>query len=109
MATRGVKRKRHLIVLNEKAAILRRHMYNGEKINDLAKEFNIPQNTISTWKKHAEKIFKQASDSAPKRKIMRLSRYKDVELALLYWLKDMRSQDVPPPIDGPTMVAKAEK
>ena len=26
-----------------------------------------------------------------------LSPYKDVELALLYWLKEMRSRDIPPP------------
>ena len=103
------KRKRNTHSLEFKSSILRRHLYKKEKINDLAKEFDIPQNTISTWKKQADKIFKDAADSTPNRKRMRVSPYRDIELGLLYWLKDMRSKEVPPPLDGQTLMTKAEK
>ena len=40
---------------------------------------------------------------------MRLSEYKDVELALLYWIKDMRSRDHRPPLSKGILKAKAEQ
>ena len=103
------KRKRESYSIEMRSNLLRRHIYDKEKINDLAQEFGIPANTISTWKKHADKIFKEAGSGQQKRKRMRLSPYKDIELALLYWLKDMRSRDVPPPLDGTTLRVKAER
>ena len=37
------------------------------------------------------------------------SKYKDIELALLYWIKDMRSRDQPPPLSKGILKAKAEQ
>ena len=105
----ATKWKRDVVTLELKSNILRRAIYNKERIIDLAKEFNIPHNTISTWKKQSDKIFKDASKSSKKRKYIHLSKYKDIELALLYWLKDMRSREIPPPLDGNILIAKAER
>ena len=109
MASKASKRKRDVVTIELKSQILRRALYNKEKVIDLSKEFNIPHNTISSWKKQADKIFKDAQASTKKRKYMRLSKYKDVELGLLYWLKDMRSREIPPPLDGHILMTKAEK
>ena len=38
------------------------------KIIELATEYNIPANTITTWKKHADKILKDAGHLSNKRK-----------------------------------------
>ena len=97
------------VPLELKNTILKRHMYDKEKICALAKEFNIPTNTISTWKKHADKIMKQATESPSTRKRVRPSPFKDVELGLLYWLKEMRSKEVPPPLSAAILAGKAER
>ena len=46
---------------------------------------------------------------AKKRIRMHHSKYKDVELALLYWIKDMQSRDHPPPLSKGILKAKAEQ
>lgn len=103
------KRKHTEYTLAFKATILRRHIDGGEKINALANETGIPQNTISTWKQSHNKIFTEVAKSVqPTRKRVRLSDYPDVEKALLYWIRDMRSKDNPPPLSGETVCAKAE-
>lgn len=102
------KRKYSDYTLQLKAKVLRRHL-DGEKVTFLAREYNVPQNTISTWKKNANKIFEEVTKSVePDRKRMRFSEYPDIEKALLYWLKDMRSMDHPPPIDLTLLMHKAE-
>lgn len=103
------KRKRRAFSVEFKTKVLRLHLYEHQKINALAEQFDLPQNTISTWKKQADKLFKEAGSSTPKRKRIRLSPYKDIELALLYWLKDMRSRDVPPPLSFATLRVRAER
>ena len=59
-------------------------------------------------KKNSDKILADSVKAGKKRKRMRLSKYKDVELALLYWIKDMRSRDHPPPLSKGILKAKAE-
>lgn len=101
--------KRKNVEVELKVTILKRHLYNKEKVVALAKEFDIPANTISTWKKQADKLLKEVSDCAPKRKRMRTSPFKDIELAMLYWLKEMRSKPIPPPISSSILNGKAER
>ena len=79
------------------------------KVNDLAGEYDTSANTISTWKKHTDKYVKEAGQISSKRKQNITSPYKDVELALLYWLKEMGSRDVPPPFTNEILRAKANR
>lgn len=93
-----------------KATILRRHLDKKEKITLLSKEFNVPQNTISSWKQHKDKIFEEASRSVqPQRKRMRFSEYPDIEQALLYWLRDIRAMDQPPPLSLLFLMQQADR
>ena len=75
----------------------------------MAAKYDIPANTISTWKKNADKYFKDAGKISNKRKWNITSPYKDVELALLYWLKGMRSRDVPLPLTKEILRSKANR
>ena len=47
--------------------------------------------------KNADKSLEEAGQISRKQNVT--SPYKDVKIALLYWLKEMRSRDVPPPFD----------
>ena len=102
------KRKLTSTPIHVKAEILRRHLFHNEKINELAVKYDVKANTITTWKKHADTIFKEAGSLQPARKRMRASKYEDVEIALLYWLKDMRSKNGAAPLSKDFMIAKAE-
>ena len=55
------------------------------------------------------KILTDTVKAGKKRIRMHHSKYKDVELALLYWIKDMRSRDHPPPLSKGILKAKAEQ
>lgn len=108
MSSRGQKRKLTSTPIHTKAEILRRAIYDKEKIKDLAAEYDVKANTITTWKKQAETIFKEASGVQPARKRLRKSPYEDVEIALLYWLKDMRSKDCPAPLSKEYLMTQAK-
>ena len=81
-----------------KPEILRRILYDKVRFQDICDEFDLPASTVCTWKKNSDKILTDSVKAGKKRKRMHLSKYKDVELALLYWIKDMRSRDHPPPL-----------
>ena len=59
--------------------------------------------------RNSDKILADSVKACKKRIRMRLSKYKDVELALLYWIKDMQSRDHPPPLSKGILKAKAEQ
>ena len=88
-------------------------LQGGEKICKIAKDLNIPRNSISTWAKeeNKQKIIREYErgnyDSSRKR--MRDSKYDDIEEALIQWFKEMRSRPNPIPIDGKTLKAQAER
>ena len=84
-------------------------MYCGETITQLAKSFNVSTSTVATWKKNATKILESVGKPSYNQVRLRGLKYQDVELALLYWLKDMRAKDVPPPITLTLLRGKAEK
>lgn len=103
------KRKHTDYTLHSKADILRRHIDGKEKIINISKQTGIPPNTISTWKSQQNKIFAEVAKSVqPQRKRMRFSCLPNVEKALLYWIRDMRSRDKPPLLDGQLIMEKAE-
>ena len=102
-------KKREQHTLQIKCNALRRHLYCGETITQLAKCFNVSTSTVATWKKNASKILDSVGKPSYNLVRLRGSKYQDVELALLYWVKDMRSKDVQPPITLTLLRGKAEK
>ena len=101
------KRKCQNLIIESKAEILQKHLYESIKSNELVVEHNIPASTISTWKTCRQKLKSMWPMDNKKRKRMYASPYKDVKLALLYWLKEMRSRDVPPPLTKEILRTKA--
>ena len=93
----------------KKAEILRRILYDKVRLQDICDEFDLPASTVCTWKKNSNKILADSVKVGKKRIRMCHSKYKDVELALLYWIKDMRSRDHPPPLSKGILKAKAEQ
>ena len=83
------KRKYQNLTIQTKAEILQKHLYQKIKVNDLTAKYDIPANKISTWKKHADKYLKEVGQISSKEKQNITSPYTDVELALLYCLKEM--------------------
>ena len=85
----------------------------GERVTKIAKDLNIPKNSISTWSKaeNKTKIIREyeSGNYDSKRKRMRDSKYEDIEAALIQWFEEVRSRPNPPPIDGRTLKAQAER
>jgi hypothetical protein len=75
---------------------------------DIARKFEVPSNTLSTWIKSKDKIISayEGTQFGPAVKKMRAAFYPNVEKALDLWFKDARSQKIP--INGPILQAKAE-
>ena len=100
---------RNQLLIGKKAEILCRILYDKVQLQDICDEFDLPASTVCTWKKNSDKILADSVKASKKRIRMRLSKYKDVELALLYWIKDMRSRDHPLPLSKGIFKAKAEQ
>ena len=100
---------RNQLSICKKAEILRRILYDKVWLQDICDEFDLPASTVYTWKKNFDKILADSVKAGKKRIRMCRSKYKDVELALLYWIKDMRSRDHPPPLSKGILKAKAEQ
>ena len=76
---------------------------------EIAKKYEVPPNTLSTWLKKAD-AYKKAYEEqgfGPKNKRMKKATYEDVEEALFAWFKEARSRDIP--ISGPILQDKAEQ
>lgn len=65
------------------------------KVN-IARKYDIPPNTLSTWIKNADRIkaASQAADFRPHRKKLRTTPYDDIDKALYEWYMNARSVDV---------------
>ena len=73
----------------------------------IAKEFNIPASTLSTWLKNATSIKESYHKFGPKRKNSKVGSFDDVENAIFKWFSNVREQNVP--VSGPILLAKAEE
>ena len=91
---------RNQLSICKKAEILCRILYDKVRLQDICDEFDLPASTVCTCKKNSDKILTDSVKAGKKRIRMHHSKYKDVELALLYWIKDMRSRDHPPPLSS---------
>ena len=104
---RGEKRKCIVQSIETKyKAIL--EVESGKKKAQIARDFSIPANTLSTWIKSKEKIKEAFENSSfgPKTKRMRTAKYQQLEEALDLWFKESRAQLVN--ISGPIIRNKAE-
>ena len=105
----GEKRKCQSITIHTKAKILHRHLYENVKIGDLGREYNLADSTISTWKKNKEKIFQEVAEVGQDQKRKGQSPYLQVELAMLYWVRQMQSRVQPPPLTYHILKMKAKQ
>ncbi|XP_033728149.1 tigger transposable element-derived protein 4-like [Pecten maximus] len=93
----AVKRKLNVKSIETKyEAILAVERGNRRK-SDIAKDFGIPSNTLSSWLKCADKIKNAFLNSTygPERKKMRTGHFEYIEQALYKWYDDARRQNLP--------------
>ncbi|XP_065658063.1 tigger transposable element-derived protein 4-like [Hydra vulgaris] len=76
----------------------------GKTNEEVSKIFDIPPNTLSTWKKNKDKIF-DAFRQGNLTKRVKLDTYYQVNKAVLKWFKRMRADNVP--INGLLVKEKA--
>lgn len=101
------KRRRCALTVEVKRKIIKCVEDNPtKKKQDIAKEFNIPQSTLSTVLKNKAK-FEEESDLSAKTKKSKSCELKDVEECVLKWLKNCRDKNVP--IGGPILQEKAQQ
>ena len=72
---------------------------------EASEKFGVPKNTISTWMKNKDKLFKGLEQSSSDAKKMRGCDYEQVDKAVFKWFSLQTSQNVP--IDGPILKEKA--
>ena len=72
---------------------------------EASEKFGAPKNTISTWMKNKDKLFKALEQSSSDAKKMRGCDYEQVDKAVFKWFSLQTSQNVP--IDGPILKEKA--
>ena len=65
---------------------------------DVARRFEVPKNTLSTWKKHKEKIYENYERGLGATRV-KPEKYEAVNKAVMKWLLIMRSENIP--INGP--------
>lgn len=93
--------KRKTLSYEEKVKVIEAVNTGDKKKSDIAKQFGIPANTLSTILKNKEKYENQASSS----KRLKGPEFKDIEECVLQWLKQCRDKNLP--ISGPTLQEKA--
>lgn len=104
MSSRGKYRAK---TLKEKWEILREVEAGKQSKNEIAKKHEIPRSTLSTYLRNKATIEDAytAETFTKDRKRLRTAKHPDLETALLTWIKEKRSLDIP--LSGPIIVAKA--
>ena len=102
----GVKRKLNLVTIEKKYEAILAVERGGKAKGEIAKDFGVPGNTLSTWLKNAEKIKASYLEGHAAQKRQRTSQHPALDEALLLWFKDARSRNIP--VSGPILQAKAE-
>ena len=76
-----------------------------KSMTEIAKAFDIPLSTLSTWLKNKDAIRQNHNSCAPACKHMRTTKHTDIDQALLIWFKNARSENIP--MSGPLIQEKA--
>ncbi|KAG0425729.1 hypothetical protein HPB47_027107 [Ixodes persulcatus] len=97
----------HAKTLGEKVEILREVDAGKANKVEIAKKHATPRSTLSTYVRNRKTIEDayEAEVFAHGRKRLRSAKHPDLEKALITWVKEMRSQDLP--LSGPIIMAKA--
>jgi len=95
--------KRSLKCLNvgDKLKIIKEVEKGVKRKKDIAADFNIPANTLSSILKNKDKIVKNIEDSScsPQRKKLKVSNFPQIEDAMLKWIHRARYHNLP--VSGP--------
>ena len=91
---------------DKKKAILEVIEKNRKK-SEVAKEFGIPLNTLSTYLKNKDKIFDSALKYDTKRKRDRSGNNPELDKCVLKWFTKARSEKIP--LSGPIIKVKAQE
>ena len=83
-----------------------KELEKGIPRKDVAQMFQVPKNTLSTWKKSKEKIYKCYESGLGATRI-KPEKYEALNKALMKWLLIMRSENIP--INGPMLKEKAHE
>lgn len=97
------KRQCKTLTIEEKRALLKVVDEAKLKKHEIAKEFGIPANTLSTILKNREKYEDQGLSESSKR--AKRAEFEDVDQCVLKWLKQCRDKNIP--IGGPVLQEKA--
>ncbi|KAH7951741.1 hypothetical protein HPB52_012172 [Rhipicephalus sanguineus] len=102
-----VSRKRKQISMSDKLKIVNA-VVHGEKQADIAKAMGLSKQTVSSIVNNKSITGKQvAGEINPKRFRLREATYPDVESALLMWLRDAPSRNIP--VNGLLLRKRAEQ
>ncbi|GBN63782.1 Jerky [Araneus ventricosus] len=110
-SSKGEKRKRVTLTLNQKLEIIKR-LEKGENRNILMNEFNIGSSTIYDIKKQKDELMKFASQSVTTEKLasrqtLKKPKLEQLDSVLFKWFSAVRSEGKP--VTGPMIVEKAKK
>ena len=83
-----------------------KELEKGTPHKDVARMFEVPKNTLSTWKKHKEKIYENYEKGLGATRV-KPEKYEAVNKAVMKWLLIMRSKNIP--INGPMFKEKVQE
>ncbi|UYV80666.1 hypothetical protein LAZ67_19001323 [Cordylochernes scorpioides] len=95
------------LTLAEKIAAIKEVEMGMKKKSDIAKDFGIPRNTLSTYLKNKEKILRSESECDKGRKRLREPGNPDLDKCVLKWFKQARDKKIP--VSGHLIRSKAEQ
>lgn len=95
------------LTMAEKIAAIKEVEKGTKKKSEIAKDFGIPPNTLSTYLKNKEKILNCESEGVKGRKRLREPENPDVDQCVLKWFKQTRDKKIP--VSGPIVRSKAEQ
>ena len=100
----AVKRKLAVKTLTEKCQALT-DLENGISNKNVAENYGVLKNTVSTWLKNKEKLLTALEKSSNKRKKVRENNYPDIDNVVFKWFLSQRGKSIP--IDGTFIKGKA--
>ena len=83
-----------------------KELEKGTPHKDVARMFEVPKNTLSTWKKHKEKVYENYERRLGATRV-KTEKYEAVNKAVIKWLLIIRSENTP--INGPMFKEKAQE
>uniref|UniRef100_A0A1B6C4M0 HTH CENPB-type domain-containing protein n=1 Tax=Clastoptera arizonana TaxID=38151 RepID=A0A1B6C4M0_9HEMI len=98
--------KRKVLPIKEKVRVIRA-CEEGRKIADVCREFGLVNSTVGSILKNKNKILKAFQEDGENSKRIRGCGRIDIDAALLKWLRQCRSADIP--VNGPLLKEKAEQ